>query len=412
MGGAEAERTRPDQRLPKRDGVPGQTAAAEDETRDEAAGDTAAGDTAEDTVHDAGEETGAETGGGAADGPDDEPDAEPDAETGAEAGDELVAGQTLVDGPSPRVPKEGWTAELPAPSGGDGAEDPEDGPPAASGPEATRPAPLPAAPPEDEAADAAPEPAAEPAAEPVAEPVAEAEATRPAPLPSVPRPAEPAEPADPADATAPAPLPAPEPAAPAAAPSVPAPRPSPSPSPAPAPPVQGGTSGAAAPGESPTWHRQHYTVGVFLLAYGVMSLISGALLWGDRREEVGDYFASGPSGAILVLAKAVQVLLVLLTAAAVARRRDTWFVPPLAGWMAGFALFAVLDVFNARWGGLLEHLLYLAGFVILLFLSYGLSAKAQVGGAARRVSGPEAPPEGLTRTQELALAAINRLPRR
>ncbi|MEV5828392.1 hypothetical protein AB0L25_22815 [Spirillospora sp. NPDC052242] len=365
MGGAEAERTRPDQRLPKRDGTPEETAADGGETRDEAA---------EDTV----EDTAGEAGGG--------------------TGDELVAGQTLVDEPSPRVPKEGWTAELPAPSGGDGGADPEDGPRAASGPEATRPAPLPVPPSEDEPADASPEP--------VSEPVSEAEATRPAPLPSVPRPADPVEPAD---ATAPAPLPAPEPVPPVAAPSVPAPRPTPPP--APTPPVQGGTSGAAKPGESPTWHRQHYTVGVFLLAYGVMSLVSGALLWGDRREEVGDYFASGPSGTILVLAKAVQAVLVLISAAAIARRRDTWFVPPLAGWMAGFALFAVLDVYTARWGGLLEHLLYLAGFVVLLFLSYGLSAKAQVGGAAR-ASGQEAPPEGLTRTQELALAAINRLPRR
>ncbi|MFV2176284.1 hypothetical protein ACFHW3_24575, partial [Actinomadura sp. LOL_011] len=243
-------------------------------------------------------------------------------------------------------------------------------------------------------------------------PISVAEATRPAPLPSVP-PADPPGRVDPADARAPAPLPAPEPAPPAPAPSVPAPRaaPGPAPAPAPAPPVQGGTSGAAAKrGESPTWHRQHYTVGVFLLAYGVMSLISGALLWGDRRDEVGDYFASGPSGTILVLAKAVQVVLVLVGAAAMARRRDTWLVAPLAGWMAGFALFAVLDVYTARWGGLLEHLLYLAGFVILLFLSYGLSAKAQVGGAAR-TPGPGRP-EGLTRTQELALAAINRLPRR
>ncbi|GGV03259.1 hypothetical protein GCM10010182_21490 [Actinomadura cremea] len=388
MGGAEAERTRPDQRLPKREGTPEESATAGDEVREE-------------------------------------------------PGDERVAGETLVDEPSPRVPKQGWTAELPAPSGDDDAgaseeageaapepeAEPEPEPVSESTsepkpetqpetqPEATRPAPLPSADPEPADADAEPETVAEPA------PTSVAEATRPVPLPSVPPPADPPGPVDPADATAPAPLPAPDPAPsaatpstpPAPAPSVPAPRPAPAP--APAPPVQGGTSGAAAKrGESPTWHRQHYTVGVFLLAYGVMSLISGALLWGDRRDEVGDYFASGPSGPILVLAKAVQVALVLVGAAAMARRRDTWLVAPLAGWMAGFALFAVLDVYTARWGGLLEHLLYLAGFVILLFLSYGLSAKAQVGGAAR-TPGP-GQPEGLTRTQELALAAINRLPRR
>ncbi|MFD0903888.1 hypothetical protein [Actinomadura sediminis] len=378
MGGAEAERTRPDQRLPKRGGTPEETATAADRTRDEPAEGTT-----EDAAEDAAEETAEETG---------------------EAGDELVAGETLVDGPAPRTPKKARTAEMPAPSAGGDAEepDPEDEPEpeAVPEPEATRPAPLPVAPPEDEPVDTSREPAREPAPN--------AEATRPAPLPPVPGPAGPS---DPADATAPAPLPAAEPAA---AP-VPAPRPAAPPSAPPpsAPPVQGGTSGAAKPGESPTWHRQHYTVGVFLLAYGVMSLISGTLLWGDRREEVGEYFASGPSGAILVLAKAVQVVLVLISAAAVARRRDTWFVPPLAGWMAGFALFAVLDVYTGRWAGLLEHTLYLGGFVVLLFLSYGLSAKAQVGGAARTSgTGPGAQPEGLTRTQELALAAINRLPRR
>src|SRR5437868_3176376 len=103
------------------------------------------------------------------------------------------------------------------------------------------------------------------------------------------------------------------------------------------------------------------------------------------------------------------------TAARPARRRDMWFVPPLAGWMAGFAMFAVLDVLKGRWGGLLEHVLYLAGFVVLLFLSYGLSAKAQLA-AAVRVSGEVAgagPREGrLTRTQEFALSAVNRLPHR
>ncbi|MBE1534861.1 hypothetical protein [Actinomadura algeriensis] len=355
VGGAEAERTRPDQRLPKRDGTAGESAAVEDETRED-------------------------------------------------PGDERVAGETIVDEPSPRVPEGGWTAELPAPSGDDAAEAPEPDAEREPGPEpeATRPAPLPAGPSEDEPE---PEPASEPA------PVSPAEATRPAPLPSAPRPADPAD----ADVTTPAPLPAAEPAtpAPAPAPSVPAPRAASAPPPAPAPPVQGGTSGGTAKrGESPTWHRQHYTVGMFLLAYGVMSLVSGTLLWGDRRDEVGDYFASGPSGTILGLAKAVQVVLVLATVAAMARRRDTWFVPPLAGWMAGFALFAVLDVYTGRWGGLLEHLLYLAGFVILLFLSYGLSAKAQVGGAARAPGEEARPVEGLTRTQELALAAINRLPRR
>ncbi|QXJ24958.1 hypothetical protein AGRA3207_006378 [Actinomadura graeca] len=212
---------------------------------------------------------------------------------------------------------------------------------------------------------------------------------------------------------------------PSAGPAAPAPvqpavpPPSPPVQPGPVPPAGGPPGGAALQGGQ-GWHRLHYVVGVFLLAYGVTGIATAALLWDDRRDEFERYFASGPAVGLLVLVKAVEVLLVLVTAAALVRRRDTWLVPPLAGWMAGFAMFAVLDVLTGRWGGLLEHLVYLAGFVVLLFLSYGLSAKAQLtaDARARRAAGADAagagPGEGrrLTRTQEFALSAINRLPRR
>ncbi|WP_067801722.1 hypothetical protein [Actinomadura formosensis] len=159
-----------------------------------------------------------------------------------------------------------------------------------------------------------------------------------------------------------------------------------------------------------TWHRFHYAVGVFLVAYGVTSLVSGVLLWGDRVEEIEGYFGSGPAAGVLIFVKAIEALLVLGTVAGVLLRRDMMFVPPLAGWMAGFAMFAVLDVFKGRWGGLAEHLLYLAAFVVLLFLSYGLSAKAQLAAAPREAAPGSSPigPRGLTRTQEFALQAINR----
>ncbi|MFI0409683.1 hypothetical protein [Actinomadura sp. 3N508] len=167
-----------------------------------------------------------------------------------------------------------------------------------------------------------------------------------------------------------------------------------------------------------TWHRFHYAVGVFLIAYGLTALLTGFLLWSDRQDEVGGYFDSGPATGILVLVKLVEAVLVLLALAGVVLRRDLLLVPATAGWMAGFAMFAVLDVFTGRWGGLLQHLLYLAGFVVLLFLSYGLSAKAQLASAPRPDGGdaaPGDPPDGsssgphrLTRTQEFALQAINR----
>ncbi|WP_207934032.1 hypothetical protein [Actinomadura sp. KC06] len=204
-------------------------------------------------------------------------------------------------------------------------------------------------------------------------------------------------------------------------------------------PAQGPAPGAApgpapGPGQAPpqarpragvrTWHRFHSAIGVFLIAYGLTGLLSGFLLWSDRQDEIDGYFDSGPATGILVLVKLVEAVLVLCAIAGVALRRDVLFVPSTAGWMAGFAMFAVLDVFTGRWTGLLEHLLYLAGFVLLLFLSYGLSAKAQLASAPRPdgdASPGESPddasgdsggsssgPHRLTRTQEFALQAINR----
>ncbi|MEU8796976.1 hypothetical protein [Spirillospora sp. NPDC048819] len=176
---------------------------------------------------------------------------------------------------------------------------------------------------------------------------------------------------------------------------------------------QGGAPGNA-PGTRPapgvaTWHRIHYAVGVFLIAYGMTGLVSAVLLWGDRQDEIEGYFGSVPAAAVLTAVKVIELALVASAVVGVALRRDMLFVPPMAGWMAGFAMFAVLDVFTARWGGLIEHLLYLAAFVVLLFLSYGLSAKAQLANAPKD-DGDAVSDSGrrLTRTQEFALQAINR----
>ncbi|GAA4075583.1 hypothetical protein [Actinomadura miaoliensis] len=189
-----------------------------------------------------------------------------------------------------------------------------------------------------------------------------------------------------------------------------------------------------APGTG-NWHRFHYPIGVFVIAYGATGLLTALISWDDRRAELADYLGSGPAAPALVLVKVVELLLVLLTVAGLVRRRDVWLLPALTGWAAGFALFAVVDVVKGRWGGLLEHTLYLAGFAFLLFLSYALSVRARVGrGAVRRPgerpvagagagsdansdsgsdSGSGSPdsdlrPSGLTRTQELALEALNR----
>ncbi|MEU5878352.1 hypothetical protein [Spirillospora sp. NPDC047279] len=167
------------------------------------------------------------------------------------------------------------------------------------------------------------------------------------------------------------------------------------------------------------WHRFHYPVGVFLLAYGVTGIVSAALGWSDRRDELAGYLGSGVATPLLVTVKVLEGLLLLVALAGLIRRRDVWFLPALTGWVAGFAVFCVLDVVKGKWTGLLEHALYLAFFLLLLGLTYALSVKARVGGRKAPPAPspvPAGPPDqhvapaggGLTRTQELALAALNR----
>jgi hypothetical protein len=88
----------------------------------------------------------------------------------------------------------------------------------------------------------------------------------------------------------------------------------------------------------------------------------------------------------------------------------------------------LVDVVKGNWGGLLEHLVFLGVFALLLFLSYGLSVRARTGRTAEPappaapapavpMAGAPAPgapgPSGnLSRTQEFALAALNRLQQR
>ena len=187
----------------------------------------------------------------------------------------------------------------------------------------------------------------------------------------------------------------------------------------PVPPAPGAADRASSSGGGRNWHRMHYPVGAFLAAYGVTGLVTGLIGWSGRREELAGYVGSGPATPGLAAVKLVELLLLALTVAGLVRRKDVWFLPVLTGWLAGFAVFAVLDVVKGKWLSLLEHVVFLGGFGLLLFVSYGLSVKARVGraaAAAPAASGPAAPgaapPSGpekpLTRTQELALAALNR----
>jgi cell division septation protein DedD len=176
---------------------------------------------------------------------------------------------------------------------------------------------------------------------------------------------------------------------------------------------------AAAPTGQPdgNWHWFHYPIGIFLVAYGTAGVLLLAIAWGDRHEEMATYLSKtiglGIATPALLAVKTVEILLTLLALAGLMRRRDVWYLPALFGWIGGFAVFCVLDLWSGRFGGLVEHVLYLLGFLLVLAVSFALGVKVRV---ARAEQGPIEPSEDrpsttgmkLTRTQEMALAALNR----
>ncbi|MGI8336687.1 hypothetical protein ACRYCC_42655, partial [Actinomadura scrupuli] len=171
----------------------------------------------------------------------------------------------------------------------------------------------------------------------------------------------------------------------------------------------------ASPAQSGNWHRYHYPIGIFLTLYGLTGLLSTLIGWSDHRKEIAAYLSktagldTGLATPVLVVLHVIETLLILVTLAGLLRRRDVWFLPVLFGWIAGFAVFCVLDVWAGTMGLLAEHAVYLAGFTVVLFLSYALGVRARVGQARPpgRSRG-EAAPQNLSRTQELALSALNR----
>lgn len=155
---------------------------------------------------------------------------------------------------------------------------------------------------------------------------------------------------------------------------------------------------------------------MFLVAYGLTGLLGTLIGWSDHQREIVAYLArtagvgAGIATPLLALVKVVQLLLTLTVLGGVLRRKDVWMLPALLGWMAGFAVFCVLDLWAGFMGRLLEHLVYLLVLTVLLVVSYTLSVKVRVGGAAppARNQGGDLTPRNLTRTQEMALAALNR----
>jgi hypothetical protein len=189
------------------------------------------------------------------------------------------------------------------------------------------------------------------------------------------------------------------------------------------PPRQATAPGQALPPESPAqaenaqaenWHRYHYPIGIFLTLYGLTGLLSALIGWSGHRKEIAGYLTktagldAGPATPVLAGLHVVEALLILIGLAGLLRRRDVWFLPVIFGWMAGFAVFCVLDVWAGTMGLLAEHGVYLVGFTVLLFVSYALGVKVRVGQAPSPDRQRGQPARNLSRTQEIALSALNR----
>ncbi|GAA2091390.1 hypothetical protein GCM10009780_35300 [Actinomadura alba] len=311
-----------------------------------------------------------------------EPD--PEAPETGELGDPEVA-ETGELG-DPEVPETG-EADPEVPETGEPKSEPETGEPDAEEPESEDPAP------------------GEPRTErPGYEPPAPADQTRrDLPLPLITPPAPRRSPEQSGYEQPDAPAPRGERPAPPLRAESPAPLPSPPPL---APPER----------QRPGWHRHHYPIGVFLLTFGLTGLLSSLIGWDDRRSDIAGYLTetaglgTGLATPVLILVKTVQLLLFVAVLGGMLRRKDVWLLPALVGWMIGFAVFCVLDVWAGFMGRLVEHLVSLLVLTLLLFVSYTLSVKVRIGRAA-----PPAPPQAgepparnLTRTQEMALAALSR----
>ncbi|MDX6743389.1 hypothetical protein [Actinocorallia sp. A-T 12471] len=161
----------------------------------------------------------------------------------------------------------------------------------------------------------------------------------------------------------------------------------------------------------PSWHRQHYAIGLFLIVFGIINLALGFLGFADREKEIAEYLSDGIAAPVLIAVKVAQAVLLGVAVMAVVRRRSVLFLPALLAWTGGFAVLTVLDLVSGTFTTLIEHLIYTAAFAAALFLSYALSVKAGTT-ATTATPNPATPtPQSLSRTQEFALNTLNRLHR-
>ncbi|HEV7934761.1 MAG TPA: hypothetical protein VGP70_20930 [Actinomadura sp.] len=177
----------------------------------------------------------------------------------------------------------------------------------------------------------------------------------------------------------------------------------------PAPPTLGPVSsqpGSGPASERHTWHPFHSLIGVFLVTYGVTGALATIVGRAGHQQEIADYLAktigagAAAATALLVAAKAVEILLTITALTGMLRRADVWLLPALFGWTAGFGVFCVLDLWGGFMGRLAEHVLFLLVFTALLYGSYVLSRKARARPPAQPMGGTYGlhAPGGLTRT--------------
>jgi hypothetical protein len=144
------------------------------------------------------------------------------------------------------------------------------------------------------------------------------------------------------------------------------------------------------------------------VVYGITTLTVSLLGWSAHRTVLEGYLGEGIASPAVIAIKAAEGVLVLAAVAGLLRRRDVWFLPALFGWTAGFAAFCVLGPVKGETSRLPEHAAFLVIFAVLLFFSYALGVKARVGRQAPSGARQDDQARNLSRTQEMALAALNR----
>lgn len=148
----------------------------------------------------------------------------------------------------------------------------------------------------------------------------------------------------------------------------------------------------------------------FLVVFGlakVAELIDWSRLHHDAGAMLG--LGSGTATVLLIAGKSGELLLTAIAALGLVRRSVVWPLAALAGWTADLFVLSVLAGIDGDLGRLLEHGLCFVAFAGLLAVAYTRGALSLPD--ATRASGASGTGGRLSQTQEIAIAALNRLRR-